>query len=188
MVMEAKLRAEPGDAEVPWCSRPGSVVAKAVASGCSPWLMPAQRGGLASGEFLPSGFGSLCHEQPPFRVNEFGALEVITDETEMESVKKATATTTWMVPTAQEGETFTPVGKWFGPQLGGLKLQSTAPLFCRSVSRAMIVIKDYSCDEKSVNQQQVLPLDWEMTVTYSKVYNFIPYALVNLKKIMLLLN
>uniref|UniRef100_A0A8D0GXS1 L3MBTL histone methyl-lysine binding protein 3 n=1 Tax=Sphenodon punctatus TaxID=8508 RepID=A0A8D0GXS1_SPHPU len=37
-----------------------------------------------------------------FRVNEFGALEVITDETEMESVKKATATTTWMVPTAQE--------------------------------------------------------------------------------------
>jgi len=37
-------------------------------------------------------------------VNEFGALEVITDETEMESVKKATATTTWMVPTAQEGQ------------------------------------------------------------------------------------
>lgn len=39
-----------------------------------------------------------------FRVNEFGALEVITDETEMENVKKATATTTWMVPTAQEGQ------------------------------------------------------------------------------------
>ncbi|XP_023614910.1 lethal(3)malignant brain tumor-like protein 3 isoform X4 [Myotis lucifugus] len=37
-----------------------------------------------------------------FRVNEFGALEVITDESEMENVKKATATTTWMVPTAQE--------------------------------------------------------------------------------------
>ncbi|OXB64487.1 hypothetical protein ASZ78_015971 [Callipepla squamata] len=37
-----------------------------------------------------------------FRVNEFGALEVITDENEMESVKKAMATTTWMVPTAQE--------------------------------------------------------------------------------------
>ncbi|KAL8186510.1 UNVERIFIED_CONTAM: hypothetical protein K2H54_073206 [Gekko kuhli] len=40
--------------------------------------------------------------QVNFRVNEFGALEVITDEMEMESVKKATATTTWMVPTAQE--------------------------------------------------------------------------------------
>lgn len=39
-----------------------------------------------------------------FRVNEFGALEVITDESEMESVKKATATTTWMVPTAQDGK------------------------------------------------------------------------------------
>lgn len=39
-----------------------------------------------------------------FRVNEFGALEVITDESEMESVKKATATTTWVVPTAQEGQ------------------------------------------------------------------------------------
>ncbi|KAF2974333.1 hypothetical protein EK904_009893 [Melospiza melodia maxima] len=43
-----------------------------------------------------------------FRVNEFGALEVITDETEMESVKKATATTTWMVPTAQEEKTGIP--------------------------------------------------------------------------------
>lgn len=37
-------------------------------------------------------------------MNEFGALEVITDVTEMESVKKATATTTWMVPTVQEGQ------------------------------------------------------------------------------------
>lgn len=37
-------------------------------------------------------------------MNEFGALEVITDESEMENVKKATATTTWMVPTAQEGK------------------------------------------------------------------------------------
>ncbi|XP_023614908.1 lethal(3)malignant brain tumor-like protein 3 isoform X2 [Myotis lucifugus] len=43
-----------------------------------------------------------------FRVNEFGALEVITDESEMENVKKATATTTWMVPTAQEAPTSPP--------------------------------------------------------------------------------
>ncbi|MBN3326499.1 LMBL3 protein, partial [Atractosteus spatula] len=41
-----------------------------------------------------------------FRVNEFGVLEVINDETEVESVKKAHATTTWAVPTAQEGKTF----------------------------------------------------------------------------------
>ncbi|NXE33690.1 LMBL3 protein, partial [Ptilorrhoa leucosticta] len=50
------------------------------------------------------GIGTLPGSDLKFRVNEFGALEVITDETEMESVKKATATTTWMVPTAQEGQ------------------------------------------------------------------------------------
>ncbi|XP_063166210.1 lethal(3)malignant brain tumor-like protein 3 isoform X3 [Candoia aspera] len=48
------------------------------------------------------GIGTLPGSDLKFRVNEFGALEVITDETEMESVKKATATTTWMVPTVQE--------------------------------------------------------------------------------------
>uniref|UniRef100_A0A8C8SNS1 L3MBTL histone methyl-lysine binding protein 3 n=1 Tax=Pelusios castaneus TaxID=367368 RepID=A0A8C8SNS1_9SAUR len=48
------------------------------------------------------GIGTLPGSDLKFRVNEFGALEVITDETEMESVKKAIATTTWMVPTAQE--------------------------------------------------------------------------------------
>lgn len=48
------------------------------------------------------GVGTLPGSDLKFRVNEFGALEVITDESEMESVKKATATTTWMVPTAQE--------------------------------------------------------------------------------------
>lgn len=48
------------------------------------------------------GVGTLPGSDLKFRVNEFGALEVITDESEMESVKKATATTTWMVPTAQD--------------------------------------------------------------------------------------
>ncbi|XP_061846668.1 lethal(3)malignant brain tumor-like protein 3 isoform X2 [Colius striatus] len=48
------------------------------------------------------GIGTLPGSDLKFRVNEFGALEVITDENEVESVKKATATTTWMVPTAQE--------------------------------------------------------------------------------------
>ncbi|XP_066467297.1 lethal(3)malignant brain tumor-like protein 3 [Tiliqua scincoides] len=48
------------------------------------------------------GIGTLPGSDLKFRVNEFGALEVITDETEIDSVKKATATTTWMVPTAQE--------------------------------------------------------------------------------------
>ncbi|XP_003781710.1 lethal(3)malignant brain tumor-like protein 3 isoform X3 [Otolemur garnettii] len=48
------------------------------------------------------GVGTLPGSDLKFRVNEFGALEVITDESEMENVRKATATTTWMVPTAQE--------------------------------------------------------------------------------------
>uniref|UniRef100_A0A670YSE0 L3MBTL histone methyl-lysine binding protein 3 n=1 Tax=Pseudonaja textilis TaxID=8673 RepID=A0A670YSE0_PSETE len=48
------------------------------------------------------GIGTLPGSDLKFCVNEFGALEVITDVTEMESVKKATATTTWMVPTVQE--------------------------------------------------------------------------------------
>ena len=37
-------------------------------------------------------------------MNEFGVLEVITDEADDDSVKKAHATTTWAVPTAQEGK------------------------------------------------------------------------------------
>ncbi|XP_064412192.1 lethal(3)malignant brain tumor-like protein 3 [Latimeria chalumnae] len=48
------------------------------------------------------GIGTLPGSDLKFRVNEFGALEVITEEAEVESVKKATATTTWTVPTAQE--------------------------------------------------------------------------------------
>ncbi|XP_065125045.1 lethal(3)malignant brain tumor-like protein 3 isoform X1 [Paramisgurnus dabryanus] len=40
-----------------------------------------------------------------FQVNEFGVLEVITDEMDEERSRKAHATTTWSVPTAQEGLT-----------------------------------------------------------------------------------
>ncbi|XP_023369245.1 lethal(3)malignant brain tumor-like protein 3 isoform X2 [Otolemur garnettii] len=54
------------------------------------------------------GVGTLPGSDLKFRVNEFGALEVITDESEMENVRKATATTTWMVPTAQEAPTSPP--------------------------------------------------------------------------------
>ncbi|XP_060769581.1 lethal(3)malignant brain tumor-like protein 3 isoform X2 [Neoarius graeffei] len=48
------------------------------------------------------GVGSLPGSQLKFRVNEFGVLEVITDAGDEEGVKKAHATTTWSVPTAQE--------------------------------------------------------------------------------------
>ncbi|MBN3303607.1 LMBL3 protein, partial [Amia calva] len=52
------------------------------------------------------GVGTLPGSELKFRQNEFGVLEVITDESEVESVKKAHATTTWTVPTVQEGKTF----------------------------------------------------------------------------------
>ncbi|XP_066555502.1 lethal(3)malignant brain tumor-like protein 3 isoform X2 [Amia ocellicauda] len=48
------------------------------------------------------GVGTLPGSELKFRQNEFGVLEVITDESEVESVKKAHATTTWTVPTVQE--------------------------------------------------------------------------------------
>ncbi|XP_072533233.1 lethal(3)malignant brain tumor-like protein 3 isoform X2 [Salminus brasiliensis] len=48
------------------------------------------------------GVGTLPGSQLKFRVNEFGVLEVITDEGDEEGVKKAHAKTTWSVPTAQE--------------------------------------------------------------------------------------
>ncbi|MGH0147203.1 UNVERIFIED_CONTAM: hypothetical protein FKN15_055745 [Acipenser sinensis] len=55
------------------------------------------------------GVGTLPGSELKFQVNEFGVLEVITDEAEVESVKKAHATTTWAVPTAQEETQATPV-------------------------------------------------------------------------------
>ncbi|XP_013921480.1 PREDICTED: lethal(3)malignant brain tumor-like protein 3 [Thamnophis sirtalis] len=62
------------------------------------------------------GIGTLPGSDLKFCVNEFGALEVITDVTEMESVKKATATTTWMVPTVQEEKNIE------GKQVGNSKM------------------------------------------------------------------
>ncbi|KAL0967373.1 hypothetical protein UPYG_G00251420 [Umbra pygmaea] len=52
------------------------------------------------------GVGTLPGSQLKFKVNEFGVLEVITEDGEEESLKKAHATTTWAVPTAQEGYLF----------------------------------------------------------------------------------
>uniref|UniRef100_A0AAY5K7G8 SAM domain-containing protein n=1 Tax=Esox lucius TaxID=8010 RepID=A0AAY5K7G8_ESOLU len=50
------------------------------------------------------GVGTLPGSQLKFKVNEFGVLEVITEEGDEECMKKAHATTTWAVPTAQEGK------------------------------------------------------------------------------------
>ncbi|XP_048453000.1 lethal(3)malignant brain tumor-like protein 3 [Rhincodon typus] len=55
------------------------------------------------------GIATLPGSNLKFRVNEFDALEIITDETEVEKIKKATATTTWNVPTAQEALSRNPI-------------------------------------------------------------------------------
>ncbi|XP_069052054.1 lethal(3)malignant brain tumor-like protein 3 isoform X2 [Lepisosteus oculatus] len=68
----------------------------------SPASLGAQDFDVYSAMDWKDGVGTLLGSELKFRVNEFGVLEVINDETEVESVKKAHATTTWAVPTAQE--------------------------------------------------------------------------------------
>uniref|UniRef100_A0A8C7UM61 L3MBTL histone methyl-lysine binding protein 3 n=1 Tax=Oncorhynchus mykiss TaxID=8022 RepID=A0A8C7UM61_ONCMY len=48
------------------------------------------------------GVGTLPGSELKFKVNEFGVLEVLTEEGDDERVKKSLATTTWAVPTVQE--------------------------------------------------------------------------------------
>uniref|UniRef100_A0AAZ3QXW4 SAM domain-containing protein n=1 Tax=Oncorhynchus tshawytscha TaxID=74940 RepID=A0AAZ3QXW4_ONCTS len=48
------------------------------------------------------GVGTLPGSELKFKVNEFGVLEVLTEEGDDERVKKSHATTTWAVPTVQE--------------------------------------------------------------------------------------
>uniref|UniRef100_A0A8C7DL53 L3MBTL histone methyl-lysine binding protein 3 n=1 Tax=Oncorhynchus kisutch TaxID=8019 RepID=A0A8C7DL53_ONCKI len=50
------------------------------------------------------GVGTLPGSELKFKVNEFGVLEVLTEEGDDERVKKSHATTTWAVPTVQEGK------------------------------------------------------------------------------------
>uniref|UniRef100_A0A8C7UJ03 L3MBTL histone methyl-lysine binding protein 3 n=1 Tax=Oncorhynchus mykiss TaxID=8022 RepID=A0A8C7UJ03_ONCMY len=50
------------------------------------------------------GVGTLPGSELKFKVNEFGVLEVLTEEGDDERVKKSLATTTWAVPTVQEGK------------------------------------------------------------------------------------
>uniref|UniRef100_V9KBW8 L(3)mbt-like 3 n=1 Tax=Callorhinchus milii TaxID=7868 RepID=V9KBW8_CALMI len=48
------------------------------------------------------GIATLPGSDLKFRINEFGALEIITDEAEVERIKKASATKTWNVPIVHE--------------------------------------------------------------------------------------
>ncbi|XP_072913405.1 lethal(3)malignant brain tumor-like protein 3 isoform X4 [Hemitrygon akajei] len=74
---------------------------KSIMSDCSP-ATGSQDFDVFSAMDWKDGIATLPGSDLKFRINEFGALEIITDETEVDRIKKATATTTWSVPTAQE--------------------------------------------------------------------------------------
>ena len=65
---------------------------------------------LTASLYVAIQYNSLCVCVFQFRVNEFGVLEVVTDEVkeeaeeEEEGVRKAHATTTWVVPSSHDGE------------------------------------------------------------------------------------
>ncbi|XP_069743097.1 lethal(3)malignant brain tumor-like protein 3 isoform X2 [Narcine bancroftii] len=72
---------------------------KSIVSDCSP-ATGSQDFDVFSAMDWKDGIATLPGSDLKFRINEFGALEIITDE--VDRIKKATATTTWSVPTAQE--------------------------------------------------------------------------------------
>uniref|UniRef100_A0A673JJD8 Lethal(3)malignant brain tumor-like protein 3 n=1 Tax=Sinocyclocheilus rhinocerous TaxID=307959 RepID=A0A673JJD8_9TELE len=97
------------------------------------------------------GVGTLPGSELKFRVNEFGVLEVITDEMEEERGKKAHATTTWSVPTAQEGK-HTTIRSCLG------LLQQMKCLVCVRCNRKGSVVDFLSdglhCSERCLQQEQ----------------------------------
>uniref|UniRef100_A0A672MDR5 L3MBTL histone methyl-lysine binding protein 3 n=1 Tax=Sinocyclocheilus grahami TaxID=75366 RepID=A0A672MDR5_SINGR len=98
------------------------------------------------------GVGTLPGSELKFRVNEFGVLEVITDEMEEERGKKAHATTTWSVPTAQEALSEGPVSKETAWAQRGL--------VCVRCNRKGSVVDFLSdglhCSERCLQQEQEL--------------------------------
>ncbi|XP_067881241.1 lethal(3)malignant brain tumor-like protein 3 isoform X2 [Heterodontus francisci] len=81
---------------------------KSIVSDCTP-AAGSQDFDVFSAMDWKDGIATLPGSDLKFRVNEFDALEIITDETEVERIKKATATTTWSVPTAQEALSRNPI-------------------------------------------------------------------------------
>ncbi|XP_078069846.1 lethal(3)malignant brain tumor-like protein 3 isoform X2 [Mustelus asterias] len=81
---------------------------KSIVSDCAP-ATDSKDFDVFSAMDWKDGIATLPGSNLKFRVNEFDALEIITDETEVERIRKATATTTWSVPTAQEALSRNPI-------------------------------------------------------------------------------
>ncbi|XP_051500790.1 lethal(3)malignant brain tumor-like protein 3 isoform X2 [Myxocyprinus asiaticus] len=112
------------------------------------------------------GVGTLPGSELKFRVNEFGVLEVITDETEEERGKKAHATTTWSVPTAQEA-----LSK--GPVIKEEKAWAQRGLVCVRCNRKGSMVDFLSdglhCSERCLLQEQQEELKKESSRTNGEV-------------------
>ncbi|XP_048860554.1 lethal(3)malignant brain tumor-like protein 3 isoform X1 [Brienomyrus brachyistius] len=100
------------------------------------------------------GVGTLPGSELKFRVNEFGVLEVITEDAEPEGIKKAHATTTWAIPTAQEAFSASTPGKEGGPELPWAKPGLVCVRCHRKGSSVDFLADGRHCSERCLRQDQ----------------------------------
>ncbi|XP_036831629.1 lethal(3)malignant brain tumor-like protein 3 isoform X2 [Oncorhynchus mykiss] len=90
-----------------------------------------------------------------FKVNEFGVLEVLTEEGEDESVKKAHATITWAVPTAQEDSAAVAVKEIEEMQEGQWAQRGLVCVRCQRKGSPVDFMSDgLHCSERCLQQDQ----------------------------------
>uniref|UniRef100_A0A3P8YX90 SAM domain-containing protein n=1 Tax=Esox lucius TaxID=8010 RepID=A0A3P8YX90_ESOLU len=115
------------------------------------------------------GVGTLPGSQLKFKVNEFGVLEVITEEGDEECMKKAHATTTWAVPTAQEAlsESMSAAVKQAG-QEGQRAHRGLVCACCQRKGSPVDFLSDgLHCSERCLQQNQLDELKLKKEVSKS---------------------
>ncbi|XP_031656731.1 lethal(3)malignant brain tumor-like protein 3 [Oncorhynchus kisutch] len=101
------------------------------------------------------GVGTLTGSELKFKVNEFGVLEVLTEEGEDESVKKAHATITWAVPTAQEDSAAVAVKEIEEMQEGQWAQRGLVCVRCQRKGSPVDFMSDgLHCSERCLQQDQ----------------------------------
>nr|XP_046154244.1 lethal(3)malignant brain tumor-like protein 3 isoform X2 [Oncorhynchus gorbuscha] len=101
------------------------------------------------------GVGTLTGSELKFKVNEFGVLEALTEEGEDESVKKAHATITWAVPTAQEDSAAVAVKEIEEMQEGQWAQRGLVCVRCQRKGSPVDFMSDgLHCSERCLQQDQ----------------------------------
>ncbi|XP_071007731.1 lethal(3)malignant brain tumor-like protein 3 [Oncorhynchus clarkii lewisi] len=101
------------------------------------------------------GVGTLTGSELKFKVNEFGVLEVLTEEGEDESVKKAHATITWAVPTAREDSAAVAVKEIEEMQEGQWAQRGLVCVRCQRKGSPVDFMSDgLHCSERCLQQDQ----------------------------------